>query len=55
MSRPKFEDSIETQCSPPATFQKFLTKLWPVFKKILEGKPDFSPTSFEPDPAKPGP
>ena len=40
-------DSIETQCSPPATFQKFLTKLWPVFKKILEGKPDFSPTSFE--------
>ncbi|KAK7885224.1 transcription-associated protein 1 [Exophiala xenobiotica] len=40
-------DSIENLCSPAATYSKFLAKLWPVFKKILEGKPDFSPTSFE--------
>ncbi|RVX66256.1 hypothetical protein B0A52_10183 [Exophiala mesophila] len=40
-------DSIESLCSPPATYAKFLSTLWPVFKKILEGKPDFSPTSFE--------
>jgi len=40
-------DSIESLCTPPATYAKFLARLWPVFKKILEGKPDFSPTSFE--------
>ncbi|KIV86517.1 hypothetical protein, variant [Exophiala sideris] len=40
-------DSIENLCSPPAVYTKFLSKLWPVFKKILEGKPDFSPVSFE--------
>lgn len=40
-------DSIESLCTPAATYQKFLSKLWPVFKKILEGKPDFHPTSSE--------
>ncbi|KEF63414.1 transformation/transcription domain-associated protein [Exophiala aquamarina CBS 119918] len=40
-------DSIESLCTPPSTYAKFLARLWPVFKKILEGKPDFSPTSFE--------
>ena len=40
-------DSIESLCTPPQIYTKFLTKLWPVFKKILEGKPDFSPTSSE--------
>ena len=40
-------DSIEGLCTPPAVYQKFLSKLWPVFKKILEGKPDFMPNSSE--------
>ncbi|EXJ60873.1 transformation/transcription domain-associated protein [Cladophialophora yegresii CBS 114405] len=40
-------DSLESLCSPPPVYTKFLTKFWPVFKKILEGKPDFHPTSFE--------
>ena len=43
----ELRDSIETLCTPAAVYSKFLSKLWPVFKKILEGKPDFSPTSFE--------
>lgn len=40
-------DSIENLCSPAATFNKFLAKIWPVFKKILEGRPEFLPTSPE--------
>ena len=40
-------DSIESLCTPAQNYNKFLTKLWPVFKKILEGKPDFSPNSSE--------
>lgn len=40
-------DSIENLTTTGPVYNKFLTKLWPVFKKILEGKPDFSPTSFE--------
>ncbi|ETN36411.1 uncharacterized protein HMPREF1541_08688 [Cyphellophora europaea CBS 101466] len=40
-------DSIESLCTPAATYQKFLSKLWPVFKKVLEGKPDFHPASSE--------
>lgn len=40
-------DSIESLCTPSSLYTKFLTKLWPVFKKILEGKPDFTSTSFE--------
>lgn len=43
----ELRDSIENLCSLSATYTKFLAKLWPVFKKILEGKPDFNPTSFE--------
>ncbi|KIX08948.1 uncharacterized protein Z518_00026 [Rhinocladiella mackenziei CBS 650.93] len=43
----ELRDSIENLCTPAATYTKFLSKLWPVFKKILEGKPDFTPTSFE--------
>lgn len=43
----ELRDSIESLCTPAATYQKFLTKLWPVFKKILEGKPDFNPNSSE--------
>lgn len=40
-------DSIESLCSPATTYNKFLSKLWPVFKKILDGKPDFSPNAAE--------
>ena len=40
-------DSIESLCTPAPNYNRFLTKLWPVFKKILEGKPDFSPNSSE--------
>ncbi|EHY54471.1 transcription-associated protein 1 [Exophiala dermatitidis] len=43
----ELRDSTENLCSVSATYTKFLTKLWPVFKKILEGKPDFNPASFE--------
>lgn len=40
-------DSIESFCASPAVYQKFLAKLWPVFKKILEGEPDFKVSSHE--------
>lgn len=43
----ELRDSVETLCSPASTFNKFLAKLWPVFKKILEGKPDFTPNAAE--------
>ncbi|EXJ93628.1 transformation/transcription domain-associated protein [Capronia coronata CBS 617.96] len=43
----ELRDSTENLCSVSATYTKFLARLWPVFKKILEGKPDFNPTSFE--------
>ncbi|KIX99466.1 uncharacterized protein Z520_05042 [Fonsecaea multimorphosa CBS 102226] len=43
----ELRDSVESLCTPSSVYTKFLTKLWPVFKKILEGKPDFHPTSFE--------
>lgn len=36
----ELRDSIETLCAP-ALYSKFLSKLWPVFKKILEGEPEF--------------
>ncbi|KAJ9663860.1 transcription-associated protein 1 [Neophaeococcomyces mojaviensis] len=40
-------DSVESLCSPAATYNKFLSKLWPVFKKILDGKPEFMQHSAE--------
>ena len=43
----ELRDSVEILCSPQTTFNKFLSKLWPVFRKILEGKPDFSPNAAE--------
>ncbi|OAP64606.1 hypothetical protein AYL99_00578 [Fonsecaea erecta] len=43
----ELRDSIESLCTPSSVYTKFLTRLWPVFKKILEGKPDHNPTSFE--------
>ncbi|OQU96918.1 hypothetical protein CLAIMM_02931 isoform 2 [Cladophialophora immunda] len=43
----ELRDSVESLCTPSSVYTKFLTKLWPVFKKILEGKPDSNPTSFE--------
>ncbi|KAK5071536.1 transcription-associated protein 1 [Lithohypha guttulata] len=43
----ELRDSVESLCTPPPTYSKFLSKLWPVFKKILEGKPDFSPNTAE--------
>ncbi|RMZ92452.1 hypothetical protein DV736_g312, partial [Chaetothyriales sp. CBS 134916] len=39
-------DQIDNLCTP-GLFGHFLKQLWPVFKKILEGKPDFSPNSPE--------
>ena len=39
-------DSIESLCSP-ATYPKFLSKLWPVFKKVLQGEPEFRATHAE--------
>jgi hypothetical protein len=39
----ELRDSIESLCAP-ATYQKFLSKLWPVFKKILDGEPEFRAT-----------
>ncbi|KPI41988.1 Transcription-associated protein 1 [Cyphellophora attinorum] len=43
----ELRDSIDTLCTPAAAYQKFLSKLWPVFKKLLEGKPEFNPNSSE--------
>jgi len=43
----ELRDSVESLCSPASTYNKFLSKLWPVFKKVLEGKPDFSPNAHE--------
>ena len=40
-------DSVESLCNPVSTYNKFLSKLWPVFKKILEGKPEFVQHSAE--------
>ncbi|RMZ78746.1 hypothetical protein DV737_g3746, partial [Chaetothyriales sp. CBS 132003] len=42
----ELRDQIDNLCAP-GLFGRFLAKLWPVFKKILEGKPDFSPNSLE--------
>ena len=36
-------DSIESLCGP-STYPKFLAQLWPVFKKILNGEPEFRAT-----------
>ena len=38
----ELRDQIETLCQPQ-TYQHFLAKLWPVFKKILQGEPEFRP------------
>ena len=40
-------DGIETFCSPPPTYQKFLSKLWPIFKNILSLEPDSRAASPE--------
>ncbi|WEW56189.1 transcription-associated protein 1 [Emydomyces testavorans] len=42
----ELRDSIEQLCSPP-TYAIFLTKLWPIFKKILKGEPVFVSMSWE--------
>ena len=40
-------DSIDGLCQPPAMYNRFLSKLWPVFKNILAGEPEFKATSLE--------
>ncbi|KAI1932935.1 transcription-associated protein 1 [Ophidiomyces ophidiicola] len=42
----ELRDSLEQLCSPP-TYTMFLTKLWPVFKRILKGDPVFVSMSWE--------
>ncbi|EER27620.1 Phosphatidylinositol 3- and 4-kinase family protein [Coccidioides posadasii C735 delta SOWgp] len=42
----ELRDSLEQLCSPPS-YAIFLTKLWPVFKKILKGEPVFVSMSWE--------
>lgn len=42
----ELRDTIENLCSGP-NYPIFLTKLWPVFKKILKGDPVFTNTSFD--------
>lgn len=37
----ELRDSIEGLCSG-SNYAKFLAKLWPVFKKILQGEPVFN-------------
>jgi transformation/transcription domain-associated protein len=40
----ELRDSIETLCSGPS-YPRFLAKLWPVFKRILQGEPVFMASS----------
>ncbi|OKL63851.1 hypothetical protein UA08_00547, partial [Talaromyces atroroseus] len=42
----ELRDSIESLCSG-SSYPIFLTKLWPVFKKVLKGEPVFINTSFD--------
>ena len=40
----ELRDSIETLCSG-SSYPRFLAKLWPVFKRILQGEPVFMGSS----------
>ena len=42
----ELRDGIEMLCAS-ATYPLFLSKLWPVFKKILKGDPVFQSASWE--------